>query len=94
MKVKQGFVLCETDGKYVAVATGKLASQFHGLITMNKSGKFLWEQLSEHISAQELTDRLLKVCKADPALVQNSVQAFLQKMYSAGILELDRGESL
>ena len=94
MKVKQGFVLCETDGKFVAVATGKLAGQFHGLITMNKSGKFLWEQLSEHITKQELTDRLCKVCRADPETAACSVHAFLQKMLDAGILELDAGEVL
>lgn len=94
MKVKQGFVLCQTDGKYVAVATGRLAKDFHGLITMNKSGKFLWEQLSEHISKQELTDRLLQVCHAQPEAAEQSVQAFLKKMYDAGILELAKGEQL
>lgn len=94
MKVKQGFVLCETDGKFVAVATGKLADQFHGLITMNKSGKFLWEQLSEHISAQELTERLLGICHADPEAAERSVHVFLQKMQDAGILELAEGEAL
>ena len=94
MKVKQGFVLCETDGKFVAVATGNLAGQFHGLVTMNKSGKFLWEQLFEHISAQELTERLLDVCHADPEAAARSVHAFLQKMYDAGILELAEGETL
>lgn len=94
MRVKQGFVLCETDGKYVAVATGSLTAQFHGLITMNKSGKLLWEQLSDHISEEELTQRLLSVCHTTPAVAAASVHAFVTKMYQAGILELAEGESL
>ncbi len=94
MRVKKGFVLCETDGKFVAVATGALTEQFHGLITMNKSGRFLWEQLSDHISEAELTERLLSVCHAAPDTAAASVHAFVAKMYAAGILELAQGESL
>ncbi len=94
MKVKQGFVLCETDGTFVAVATGRTAAEFHGLITMNKSGKFLWEQLAEHTTKEELTERLLQICRAEPEAAARSVQAFLQKMLDAGILELAEGERL
>ena len=94
MRVKKGFVLCETDGKFVAVAAGALTEQFHGLITMNKSGKLLWEHLSEHVSEAELTERLLSVCHTTPEAAAASVHAFLTKMYKAGILELAEGEAL
>lgn len=94
MRVKQGFVLCETDGKYVAVATGPAAKQFHGLITMNKSGKLLWELLAEHKTEQELTEALLRVCRTTPEAAAAATHAFVAKMHSAGILELAEGEVL
>lgn len=94
MKVKQGFVLCETDGKYVAVATGPAAERFHGLITMNKSGKLLWEMLAEHTTEAELTRALLRVCSTTPRAAADATHTFLAKMHSAGILELAEGEEL
>ena len=94
MKVKQGFVLCETDGKFVAVATGSLTEQFHGLITMNGSGKLLWDALSEHVSEAELTQKLLSARNVTPESAAASVHAFVTKMYEAGILELAEGEAL
>lgn len=94
MKVKQGFVLCQTDGKFVAVATGSLTEQFHGLITMNESGKLLWEMLDQHVSEDELTQRLLAVRSVTPEAAAASVHAFVTKMYQAGILELAPGEAL
>ena len=94
MKVKQGFVLCQTDGKFVAVATGALAEQFHGLITLNQSGKLLWDMLDKHVTKEALTEQMLRSGRTTPEAATAAVQAFLEKMYRAGILELAEGETL
>ena len=45
MKISKEFVLREIAGDYVIVPTGEAAYRFQGLITVNDTGAFLWEQL-------------------------------------------------
>jgi tRNA U34 5-carboxymethylaminomethyl modifying GTPase MnmE/TrmE len=53
MKIKQGFVVREVAGKSVAVATGALSREFHGMVTLNGTGKFLFEEL-KNVSAPKI----------------------------------------
>ena len=46
MKIKDGFMLRKVGGQYVVVALGEASRSFNGIIRLNESGKFLWEQLS------------------------------------------------
>ena len=50
MKTKAGFMLRSVGGRHVVVAVGKASEEFNGLITLNDSGAFLWEELSKGIS--------------------------------------------
>ena len=58
MKTKSGFMLRQVGGKNVVVAVGKAAEDFNGLITLNSTGAFLWEQLSHGISYDELLGKM------------------------------------
>lgn len=45
MKLKDGFILRKVGGQNVVVAIGKASLDFNGIIRLNDTGKFLWEQL-------------------------------------------------
>ncbi len=47
MKLKQEFVLRTIAGDTVLIPVGKLGDKFHGVITLNETGKFIWEKLEE-----------------------------------------------
>ena len=42
MKIKDGFVLEEVGGSYLAVAVGECAGNFNGMVRLNGTGAFLW----------------------------------------------------
>ena len=89
MKIKDGFVLEEVGGSYLAVAVGELAGSFNGMVRLNGTGAFLWKLLSEkNLTREELAGELVKayadVTERD---VLDGVVAFEKKLREAGIIE-------
>ena len=54
MKIKDGFMLRKVGGQNVVVAVGKASLEFNGIIRLNETGKFLWEQLKADITEEQL----------------------------------------
>ena len=89
MKIKEGFVLEEVGGTYLAVAVGAMAGSFNGMVRLNGTGAFLWNLLSEgEKTREELVKELVKtyddVTEKD---VLPGVIAFEEKLRNAGIIE-------
>ena len=70
----------------MAVPVGKAAAQFNGMLTLNSTGVFLWEQLAQEKTAEELTQALCE--KYDVTLEQATadVKAFTDKLISVGAI--------
>lgn len=86
MKVDEGFVLREVGGMITAVATGPASHHFHGVITLNETGKLLFELLQQGCSEQQMVDHLAAEYGLDSAQALADVRAFTEKLRSAGIL--------
>lgn len=89
MKIKDGFVLEEVGGSYLAVAVGSVADSFNGMVRLNGTGAFLWNLLSEgEYTRDELVAKVVSaydgVTEAD---VLPGVVAFEEKLRRAGIIE-------
>ena len=89
MKIKNGFVLEEVGGSYLAVAVGDSAESFNGMVRLNGTGAFFWNLMKERdISVDELVDEVLKVYEGvTREVVTADVLAFEAKLRGAGILE-------
>ena len=88
MKIKNGFVLSKVGDSTVAVATGELTEKFPGALILNPSGKLLFEMLSEKdCNAEELISALLKRYDVTPDNAKKDLDAFLNTLRTAGILE-------
>lgn len=89
MKIKNGFVLEEVGGSYLAVAVGDSAESFNGMVRLNGTGAFFWNLMKEKdISVDELVDEVLKVYEGvTREVVTADVLAFEAKLRGAGILE-------
>ena len=89
MKIKDGFVLEEVGGEYLAVAVGALAGDFNGMVRLNSTGAFLWNLLNENnLTLDELVGEVVKAYEgvtADDVLP--GVVAFEEKLRAAGIIE-------
>lgn len=86
MKVKEGYVLKKVLDDYVAVPFGKAAVDFDGMITMNGTGAFLWEQLQQEVTEKDLTKALLEKYEVTEEHAAASVRDFLKKLEKEGFL--------
>ncbi len=89
MKIKDGFVLEEVGGSYLAIAVGQRTDEFTGLVKLNGTGAFLWNLMKDKdISREELADAVMAAYEdASRDVVVADVLAFEEKLRSNGILE-------
>ena len=86
MKIKEGFILRKVGTQYVAAATGKASENFNGIIRLNESGAFVFRQLQEGATAEELAARLLEEYDVDEAAARQDVDRFLAALKEADAL--------
>ena len=89
MKIKEGFVLEEVGGSYLAVAVGERAGDFNGMVRLNGTGSFFWNLMADkHVTREELVKEAVKaydgVTEAD---ILPGIIAFEEKLRAAGIIE-------
>lgn len=60
MKIKEGFVLRKVDKKYIVIPVGVEVIEFTGIMTLNESGKTLFEALQKESTAEALTIKLVE----------------------------------
>ena len=85
MKLKAGFLLREVAGQTVVLPTGGNLD-LDMMITLNETGKFLWERLQEETNVQTLVDALLAEYDVDRPRAEQSVVAFVEKLKNNGLL--------
>ena len=64
-----------------------MSKEFHGMITLNETGKFLWERMTEETDADTLTAALLGEYDVDEATAKGAVERFAASLEKAGLLE-------
>lgn len=79
MKLKDGFVLRTVAGETVVLPTGGVTN-FDMMITLNDTGKFLWEHLTVGAEEAELVNALLAEYEVTEELATQSVAAFVARL--------------
>ena len=79
MKLKNGFVLREVAGQTVVLPSGG-DLDLNMMITLNETGKFLWNQLETEKSEADLVAALLSEYTVDEQTATGAVQAFVGKL--------------
>ena len=87
MKIKNGFVLRKIADTYIVVAIGEEAKKANVMVTLNETGGFLWEKLSEGATEEQLVDALLENYEVDKALASTDVKAFIAKLSDNNLLD-------
>lgn len=85
MKLKEGFILREVASQTVVLPTGS-DLDLNMMITLNSTGKFLWERLEKGAEVDELVNALLSEYDVDEATARASVESFVGKLESNGFL--------
>ncbi len=87
MKIKSGFVLHTIGSEHVAAAVGPRTEEFRGMIRLNATGAFLWEQLQREHSADSLAQALMAEYEITEDMAIEAVSSFVGQLSAAGVLE-------
>ena len=86
MKVKDSFVLSEIGGSYIVISTGDETVDLNGMITLNETGYYMWNKLTEDITKEQLIEEFLKEYDVDKETVSTDIDEFIEKLNSIGAL--------
>lgn len=85
LKIKDGYRIRKVGSKSVVVAPGGI--NFTGLITVNETGTFIWNMLSNGAEPDEVVLSLAKECDVQPEAIRGEVLEFINALKGADILE-------
>ncbi len=88
MKIRDGMILSEVGGAFVAVAVGKTAQQFHGLVRLNESGANIWKKLEAGLNLEEIATKLTEeYSNLTLTEAKVAIKDVVDKLAAAGLLE-------
>ena len=76
LKVKEGFLLNPLGGEYVVVSVGEAAEAFNGMIRLNETGAFFWQELTAGTTEDAL---VRKMCARYRGLDEATARADLRE---------------
>ena len=87
MRIKEGFILKKVAGNNVVIGVGKTMQTFNGMINLSESAAFLFEHLMKDATAESLCDALCAEYDVDRNTALTDINAFIDKLRSANLLE-------
>ena len=85
MTFKYHFELQPIAGQYVAVAIGKNAEKFSGVIRLNESGAKIFAFLQEGKTAGQTVEEMLKLYSASEADIRRDVDKIVSMLVEKGL---------
>lgn len=86
MKLKHGFIMREIAGEIIVVPSGDELN-LNMMITLNGTGKFLWQHLEKGVEMDELVQEMLKEYDVDEQTARAGAERFVNKLKERGFLE-------
>ncbi len=80
MKRNPDFLLKDVAGKQVLVPVGKAAAAFPGMITVNGSGKFIWELLIEDKSFDQVVQAMTAHYEVTTETAKKDATVFIERL--------------
>ena len=77
MKIKDDFYMKEVAGLSIVVATGDTAEDMNSMINLNETATFLWRQLENETTKEELIKKLTQEYDVDYKRARQSIDNFI-----------------
>ncbi len=85
MKIKDGYMLKKVMGSFMIISTAD--SDTNQMQTMNETGAFLWNLLSEDTTKEKMLQALMEEYDVDFSTAKNDIDAFITKLENSNLLE-------
>jgi hypothetical protein len=86
MRVAPGFIVRQIAGDTVAIPSGESAHRLSGLISLNESGKFLFEMLQTEQTESSLIHAMLENFEVDAITAKQDVVEFISILQECNLL--------
>lgn len=86
MKLKYEFVVSQVCGEWCALAVGKSAKLYSGVINLNDTAATMIKYLSEDITEEELVQKMLAEYDVPEEELRQDVSAFIEKLREENVL--------
>ncbi len=80
MKRNPGFMMRQVAGRYVLAPVGDTVKTFSGMVTMNGTGKFLWDLLEQDQTVESLAQALVDNYEVDLEKATQDVITYLEPL--------------
>jgi len=87
MKIKEGFVLRNVVDEFIVMPTGDNIARFEGAVVLNEVSAFIFKQLENPVSRDDLLTAMLNEYDVDEATAAADLDALLEKFAEMGVLE-------
>ena len=88
VKIKEGFVLRQVMGNYVAVAVGEASKSFRGMIKLNATAAKIWALVVDGLDESEIVEKMAEEYDVARDILAKDVSATLSLLRDRGILEV------
>ncbi len=87
MKLKTGFMLCPVGDENIVVPINERTNDFHGMIRLNKSAAYLWENMQSEFTKESLVAQLLEKYEVTEEIAAKTVDRFVESLLDGRIIE-------
>lgn len=89
MKLKDGFILKNIAGEWVVMPAGSKMKEFDGAIVLNEISAFIWKQLENIVSRDDILSAILEEYDIDAQQAGMDLDEFLQKLKALNVLQTE-----
>lgn len=86
MQLKEGFILKKIVDDYIVVPTGDNLVDLGVMVSLNETGAFLWEQLTDEKTKEDLAEALAQEYDVLPSDVEADVEEFIELLKTHNFL--------
>lgn len=86
MKRSSGFLMRQVAGRYVLAPVGETVKTFSGMITMNATGKFLWDLLEQDQTLDTLAQALASTYEVEIEKAKEDIIKFIDPLKPIGAI--------
>ena len=94
MKTHPDFILRQIAGENILEPCGEAAKRLSGLINLNSTAAFIWQNLNDAKDLDELTARVMENFEVDEETARRDVNGLTAELILAGMVLTEEGEKL
>lgn len=87
MRLKEGFVMHNIGGEYMAVSTGELLQDFYGYVRNNETAAEIFKLLQEETTIEKIVDTMYEKYDVEKEILTQDVLEIVGKFREAGFIE-------